>query len=368
VAEARLGLALVADLLGRDLQRAARAAGSPAALWSCDVAALTALLRLDEEAAGRLRSWDRRAAVDVARARLVAEGIALVTTETSPAPPARLGSIFDPPFALFAEGDWVTTAARLEEAPAVAVVGARRPTAAGRAFARDLGAALAERGAVVVSGLALGVDAAAHEGALEAGGWTVAVLGAGLAHGYPRANAALRRRIAAAGCVLSEYWVDTPPAPWRFPARNRIVAGLAHEVVVVEAGARSGALITADFALEAGRPVLAVPGSPWSPTAEGCNALIRAGAGVCCGVDDVVAELAHPGWREAPAAAGNVPDGLPGEVYGHLREAPRRLDELAGVTGRETAAVSAALALLEMEGHVLRGEGQRYWATPRAAR
>jgi DNA processing protein len=366
--EAGLGLALVADLLGRDLQRAARAAGSPAALWALDAAGMARLLRLDAEDAARLAGWDRRGALTAARVHLQEHGATLVGAAGAPAAPARLGAIYDPPLALFAEGDWCAAAARMAESPVIAVVGSRRPSAAGRAFARELAAALTARGALVVSGLALGVDAAAHEGALDAGGHTVAVLGAGLSHGYPRANAQLRARIRRAGCLLSEYWLDTPPAPWRFPARNRIVAGLAHAVVVVEAGARSGALITADFALEAGRPVLAVPGAPWSDASEGCNALIRAGAALCCGVDDVVAEVAHPGWRDDAAVPAELPEGFPAEVHARLREAPRRVDELAGALGRDAASVSAALALLEMDGHVLRGEGQRYWATPRAAR
>lgn len=365
-AEAVLALALVADATGRDLQRAARAAGSAHALGRMGDRALGDLLRLPGEMRPALAAVRTPGAREAAWREVGARGVRVVPAGDA-ALPARLRQTFDPPFGLLVEGDWGAITGPLAEAPVIAVVGSRRPTPAGARFAEDLAAALAGRGALVVSGLAAGVDAAAHRGALRAGAPTLAVLGCGLAHGYPRANAALRSRISATGAVASEYWLHTPPAPWRFPARNRIVAGLAHAVVVIEAGARSGALITADFALEAGRPVLAVPGAPWAAVSEGCNALIRAGAAVCCGAEDVVEEVPHPAWVEAggPEAA-PAPAGTPGDVLLMLREAPRRADELAGLLGLDPAAVAAALALLEVEGHAVRGDGQRYWATPTA--
>lgn len=157
-----------------------------------------------------------------------------------------------------------------------------------------------------MSGLARGVDAAAHMGALDGGGTTVAVLGSAADTVYPRSNAGLAAAILrAGGSVVSEYWPGTRPAPWRFPARNRIIAGLAHAVVVVEAAERSGSLITADFGLEGGRAVLATPGAPWSERFRGCNALIRAGAAVCEGVEDVIAELPrHVAAAADPPSAG----------------------------------------------------------------
>jgi DNA processing protein len=261
-----------------------------------------------------------------------------------------------------AEGWDAAVAAALAERPVVAIVGARRATASGGAFARALAEALARRGAVVVSGLARGIDAAAHEGALAAGGITVAVLGCGTGCGYPRANRDLRRRILGSGAVVSEYWPDTPPAPWRFPARNRIVAGLAHAVVVVEAAGRSGALITADFALEQGRPVLAVPNAPWVEAAAGCNELLRAGAAVCTCAEDVVAECPDLPWLGEAVGAARTLEGLPAGVLAAVREAPRRLDELTSALGADPGPVSAALGLLEMEGLVTRGDGQRWLA------
>ncbi|MEW6583295.1 MAG: DNA-processing protein DprA, partial [Actinomycetota bacterium] len=282
-----------------------------------------------------------------------------------PAYPVALAALPDPPFGLFVRGP-VEALAALAEAPAVAVVGCRAGTGGGLSFAHGLARDLAVRGAVVVSGLARGIDAAAHAGALEAGAGGVAVLGTGVDTPYPRRNAGLLdRMLAAGGVVVSEHWPGTPPAPWRFPARNRIVAGMCDAVVVVEAGRRSGALITADFALEAGRPVLAVPGFPGAACSEGCNALIRAGAAVCEGVDDVVAELPGLAWSSpAPGADPAAPEGLPGRVHERLRREPLRLDQLADALGVPGGEVAAALAHLEVEGLVVRGDAQRFWATP----
>ena len=359
-----LGLARWADLLGRDLQRAARAAGGPAALWSADPEALARLLCVDGGRAEALVGV--RAHLDAVGelARLRAAGIFHVGRPERVFP-ARLAEIHDPPFGLFLRGD-PGALARMAEAPTIAVVGSRRATTAGLAFARTLAHDLAERGAVVVSGLAAGIDAAAHEGALDAGGVTIAVLGTGVDVVYPRRNRSLTERVLAEGGLLaSEHWPGTPPAPWRFPARNRIVCGLSEAVVVVEAGRRSGALITADFALEAGRPVLAVPGPPVAESSAGCNGLIRAGAALCEGAEDVVAELPRAAWAPARPAGPVPPAGLAGRIYEHLLQEPLRIDQIATRLGAEPAAVAAALARLEIDGLALRGEGQCFWAAPR---
>lgn len=192
--------------------------------------------------------------------------------------------------------------------PVVAVVGARAASAEGRAFAHGLAAELAGAGVAVVSGLARGIDAAAHAGALARGGRTVAVLGCGVDRDYPRATAGLAAVIAREGVVASEYPPGTPPAPHRFPERNRIVAALAQCVVVVEAQARSGALITARLALELGRDVLAVPGAPWQPTATGALALLRDGAHPCLGAADVLVALGLDPGRTRPDDPALTPD------------------------------------------------------------
>ena len=186
-----------------------------------------------------------------------------------------LAAIHDPPPALWVRGG---AGDAILSGRAVAVVGARACSAYGRSVARSLGRDLAAAGLVVVSGMARGIDGEAHRGALEAAGVTVAVLGCGIDRDYPAAHAELARRICERGLVVSEYEPGVEPAPWRFPARNRIIAGLCEATVVVEARERSGALITADFALEEGREVLAVPGEITSALSAGTNALLRLGA------------------------------------------------------------------------------------------
>jgi DNA processing protein len=358
-----LGLAWLAHVLGRDLQRAARAAGGPRALWRCGRDALGRALRLggaDLERAHRAR----RGFDAPSHARRLADAGIVHRSPEDPAYPESLAELHDPPFGLFLTGRVGEALACLGEGPVVAIVGSRRATAAGRALAREVAAGLAQRGAVVVSGLAHGIDAAAHEGALAAGGVTVAVLGCGVDVPYPRRNRVLAARIAASGMLISEYWPGTPPAPWRFPARNRVVAGLAQAVTVIEAGRRSGALITADFGLELGRPVLAVPGWPGTLASEGCNGLLRAGAGLLEDAADVVFELPRAPWREEAPRAGAVLEGLAGAIHEVLQREPMGADRLAAELGEGPAEVAAALALLEVEGLVVRGEAQRFWAAP----
>lgn len=360
-----LGLARLAGALDRDLQRASRAAGGPRALWAAPPDSLRRLLRLDGERLAQAVA--ERARFDgPAIRRWLAESHTVHIGRADPRFPSRLTEIHDPPFGLFLRGDVPGAVARLVEGPVVAIVGSRRASAQGLRFARTMARDLAGRGAVVISGLAVGIDAAAHEGALDAGGVTAAVLGTGLDVPYPRRNVGLARRIESGrGLLATEHWPGTPPAPWRFPARNRIVVGLAQAVVVVEAGRRSGALITADLALESGRPVLAVPGFPGIEGSAGCNALIRAGAALCEGAQDVVAEVAYASWQQGPVGvAAAKPAGLAGRIYRRLCLEPLRLDQIAEAVDSEPGPVAAALALLEVEGQVLRGEGQRFWATP----
>ena len=201
---------------------------------------------------GFVRRFDERAYLE----RLAAGGHRFLP-RSSPGFPSLLRSIHDPPVGLFLRGGLEPD---VLSRPAVAIVGARASSGYGASVARNLGRELAAAGLVVVSGLARGIDAEAHRGALEAQGTTVAVLGCGIDRDYPAAHAELARRVADAGLIVSEYAPGVEPAPWRFPARNRIVAGLCAATVVVEARERSGALITADLALEEGREVFAVPG------------------------------------------------------------------------------------------------------------
>jgi DNA processing protein len=265
--------------------------------------------------------------------------------------PALLGAIHDPPVGLFLRGG---AGAEVLSRPAVAVVGARSCSAYGAQVARSLGRELAAAGLVVVSGLARGVDGEAHRGAVEAGGLTVGVLGCGIDRDYPAAHRELARRVAERGLVVSEYAPGVAPAPWRFPARNRIVAGLCAATIVVEARERSGALITADFALDEGREVFAVPGEITARLAVGSNALLRLGATPLTRTRDV---LEHFGIEPEPAAEPVAVGPEAQAVLEQIRRERGSADSLARRTALEPGAVAAALVELELAGLVVDDAG-----------
>ena len=257
--------------------------------------------------------------------------------------PSSLAAIFDPPAGLFLRGD---APLDLLERPSVAIVGARACSPYGSHVARTLGCELAAAGLVVVSGMARGVDGEAHRGALEAGGATVAVLGCGVDRDYPAAHRELARRIGRDGLVVSEYAPGVEPAPWRFPARNRIVAGLAQVTVVIEARSKSGALITADLALEEGREVFAVPGEITSALSAGTNALLKLGAAVATSAADVLESFGlEPGEPEPPELTPSA-----GAVLARLRDGAQSADELVRALGLDAGAAAAALTELELHG------------------
>jgi DNA processing protein len=262
-----------------------------------------------------------------------------------PSFPARLASISDPPPGLFLRG---SASPELLSEPAVAIVGARSCSDYGAHVARSLARELAAAGVVVVSGLARGVDGWAHRGALEANGATAAVLGCGIDRDYPRAHAHLAAQVSQSGLVVSEYPPGVAPAPWRFPARNRIVAGLCAATVVVEAREQSGALITADLALEEGREVLAVPGEITASLSRGTNALLRLGATPVTSAADVLEAIGVEPVDPAPAPS----DGPAGAALAALSAGARTADEVARATGLAAATVAAALAELELAGLV----------------
>jgi DNA processing protein len=264
--------------------------------------------------------------------------------------PPLLGQLYDPPPQLYLRGE---ASSELLARPAVAVVGARSCSAYGAEVARTLGRELAAAGAVVVSGLARGIDGEAHRGALDAHGPTVAVLGCGIDRDYPRSHADLARRIGEAGLIVSEYPPGVEPAPWRFPARNRVIAGLSLATVVVEARERSGALITADFALELGRDVFAVPGEITAARSVGTNNLLRQGAAPLLGVDDVLEAL---GIERAPPPPTPVSPAAEA-VLRVLAEEPSGADEVARASGRASAEVAAVLVELELAGLVSEADG-----------
>jgi DNA processing protein len=290
-------------------------------------------------------SFDERAYL----ARLHEEGVRWLP-HSSPAFPRALAAIFDAPVGLFVRGD---APLELLDRPSAAVVGARSCSSYGAHVARTLGRELARAGVVVVSGLARGIDGEAHRGALEGGGPTVAVLGCGVDRDYPAAHADLASRIRSSGLVVSEYSPGVEPAPWRFPARNRIIAGLAAVTVVVEARERSGALITADLALEEGREVFAVPGEITSALSAGANRLLRQGATVLTSAADVLESFGLV--PEEPEGAAVSPGAQ--RVLALVRDAPAAADELARALALEPGPLAAALAELELAGLVSESDG-----------
>ena len=273
--------------------------------------------------------------------------------------PDQLLRLPDPPAALHVFGDAKTTAG-LIGAPAVALIGARRCSADGASMARGLGRGCSAAGVTVISGMALGVDAEAHQGALEAGGRTLAVLAGGPERAYPARWRALHRRIGASGAVMSEMPPGTPSYRWAFPARNRIIAALSELAVVVEARERSGSLITAEIAADLGVTVGAVPGRPGQPLADAPNALIRDGAVLVRGCEDVLEELLGVRTPEAPATT-IEPDLA--EVALVVARGAQTQDEVAAVVGGAGATL-AALTRLELLGVVERRGAGRYVPGP----
>jgi DNA processing protein len=281
-----------------------------------------------------------------------------IITLGDPRYPRALLAGADPPLLLHAQGRF-----ELLQADALAVVGSRNPTPQGSANARSFSAHLSAAGYTVVSGLALGIDAAAHTGGLEGAASTIAVVGTGLDRVYPRRNLSLAHRIAQLGLIVSEYALGTPPLPQHFPLRNRIIAGLSRGTLVVEAALQSGSLITARLANEAGRDVFAIPGSIHSPLARGCHALIKQGAKLVETAQDILEEL-HPPALAVRAASASRADGDADAASDPLLSAlgfdPVSLDALVARTGLPAAELQARLLGLELDGRIARLPGQLF--------
>jgi len=312
-------------------------------------------LGFDEDLAGRLRAPDLRERAQKEFDRLQKNDYSLLTFADVEYP-LSLKDVFDPPYVLYCMG-------RTEalQGPAVAIVGTRRPSPYGRSAAERLAEDLASRGLTVVSGLARGIDAAAHEGALR-GGRTVAVLGSGLRNIYPPENRRLAARIAEGGAVVTEFPPDAEPVGFHFPLRNRVISGLARGVVVVEAAVRSGALGTADMALEQGREVFAIPGPITSPTSAGTNRLIRQGAGLVEGARDILESFPDlaarlPAAVAEPAALSGLSD-PERHLLRAIGSAPLPIDDIIRVSPGPAAATAALLTALELKGLVRQHPGK----------
>jgi len=342
--------------VGRESARRLLAAcGTPDAVFAARPATLRELL--GPSLAAALAAEPERHAEQLATtlAWLDADPTHHVLTLGEGAYPATLLETADPPLLLYAQGQL-----ELLGRPALAIVGSRNPSAQGIDNARAFAEHLSRAGVTIVSGMALGIDGAAHEGGLAGTGSTIAVVGTGLDRIYPARHRALAHRIASQGLLLSEFELGMPPLQENFPQRNRLIAGLTRGTLVVEAALQSGSLITARQALEAGREVFAIPGSIHAPQSRGCHALIKQGAKLVDSADDILGEL---NWAPRAAAGPSVADTLPAAddaLLAALGHDPVTLDALLARTGESAGAVNARLLELELDGRVARLPGGLY--------
>jgi len=354
--EARWALGLVPQLGGVALQALLATFGSATKVWGASLSALGTVPGIGPAVAQAVRRFPREKALREEQARVARAGVRVIVWG-DPDYPRRLQEIASAPPVLYLRG----TLAPGDDA-AVAIVGARRATAYGETVARELAAELARRGLCIVSGLARGIDAAGHRGALDAGGRTLAVLGNGLDQIYPAEHKGLAGEVVTHGAVLTEFPLGTPPVRLNFPRRNRIISGLSLGVVVVEAGVDSGALITAHHALEQGREVFAVPGRVHARYSEGCNRLIKAGAKLVESWEDVLSELvpqlrpSRPRRATAPAPPTLTP--AEQQVHDILGGGALHIDALIVRANLPGGRVASALVGLEMKGLVRQLSGK----------
>ncbi len=328
--------------------------GSVEAAWKAPIQRLKEA-GLDRRSLESVLATRRSLDLEAAWQRVVQSG-ARVYTWNDDDYPENLRQVPLSPPVIFVQGELVE-----EDRLAVALVGTRQASAYGREVARGLASELAHNGVTVVSGLALGIDATAHEAAIEAGGRTLAVLGSGVDQIYPAKNRKMALALMQQGALISEYPLGTRPEASNFPPRNRIISGLSLAIVVVEAGQRSGALITAKFAAEQGRDVFAVPGSILQPSSAGCNALIQDGALPLLSINDLLEQL-HLERAAVQSEARQTIAADPTErlLLEHLSSEPVHLDEIVRLAAMPAAQVSGLLAMMELKGLVRQSGSMRY--------
>ena len=355
-----LRLTLIPGIGGETQRKLLAAFGLPETIFAAGPGTLRQVL--SDRQLSLLRETDTAEAVEHALNWAATPGQSILTLADADYPQALL-EIPDPPTLLYVRG-------RIEllNRPALAVVGSRHPTPQGLHNARQFATALAETGLNIVSGLALGIDAAAHEGALACGGDTLAVIGTGNDRIYPARNRELAIAIAERGCIISEFPLGTPVAAANFPRRNRLISGLACGVLVVEASVDSGSLITARLAAEQGREVCAIPGSIHLPQARGCHKLIKQGAKLVETAQDVLEELRLDVRRAAPPAPDNASPPLEdtdeARLLALLGYDPCPLDTLVTRSGLTPEALSVMLLRLELGGRIAALPGGRYQRLP----
>jgi len=349
-----VGLSLVPGIGPAKFRRLVEQLGSPEAAWKARPA-LLAEIGLDRRSIESLVTTRSRVELEREMEKLHRVEARVLTLE-DPGYPRQLRNIADPPPVLYLKGDLSPS-----DDPAIAIVGTRRPTVYGRQAAEVFARGLAENGITVVSGLARGIDTAAHRAALDAGGRTLAVLGSGLDIMYPSENRRLAAEIAAHGAVISEFALGTQPDGVNFPRRNRIISGLSAAILVVEAGDTSGALITAEFALEQGRDVFAVPGNIFSPASRGPNRLISDGAKPACELRDLLEELNLEMAAEHLEARGAIPESeTEAAILRCLGHEPLHIDEIRRAVCLPMSVVSSTLTMLELKGLARQAGGMNY--------
>ena len=363
---ALIGLSLVPGVGPQRLRALLAAFDTPSEVFRASRSALTTVDGVGDQTAEAILTFEDRAAVEREMNRAEELGATLISPWDERFPD-RLREIYDPPAYVWMRGSLPTT-----DAPMVTVVGTRRCTDYGRAQAHHFGAELVRRGFTVVSGLAYGIDAAAHKGALDAGGRTIAVLGSGVGNVYPQKHTALAERIAESGAVLSEYGLDADPDAPNFPERNRILSGLALGTLVVESYSEGGSLITARLALEQNREVFALPGAITKESSRGTNRLIQRGhAKLVMEMDDLLEELPEVTVQDpeavdaetVTAGTGPDPDELSGDalvLYEALSDTPVHVDALCEETGLEPSAALPTLLELEFNGFVRQLAGKQF--------
>lgn len=349
-----LGFNLTPGIGPARLARLIERFGSARAAWEAPTSSLLSM-GLEGKSIEALLATRARLDLEAEYTRAQRLGVQIICIEDE-AYPALLRQIPQPPPLLYIRGaltaadDW-----------ALAVVGARGPTEYGKETTRRLVTELVNSGVTIISGLALGIDARAHQAALEAGGRTIAVLACGVDVPYPETNRALAERIVAHGALVSEIPLGMAPVPNNFPARNRLISGLARGTLVVEAGEKSGALITVEFALEQGREVFAVPGHIYSVKSAGTHRLIRNGAALVRNAEDILQDL---DWTAATAqqeARQTLPDDpIEAALLPLIDYEPRHIDELGRLAGFGLPVVSAALAMLELKGFIRQAGPMRF--------
>ena len=322
--------------------------------WHADAHELKAA-GLDRRALGNLMTTRSKISLDEEMEKIERQG-ARVLTWDDPAYPSRLLNIYDPPPVLYVKGELLE-----EDQWAVAVVGTRGATVYGKEATRRIAGGLARNGLTIVSGLARGIDSEAHRAALDAGGRTIAVLGSGVDIIYPAEGRGLAQTVVERGALVSEYAMGTRPEAGNFPPRNRIISGLSLGVVIVEAGERSGALITADYALEQGREVFAVPGNIFRKKSLGTNKLIQQGAKPVLSVEDILEELNLTMVSQQAEVRAIVPENeTEAALLEYITADPVHVDEIGQKSGLPIAQVSSTLALMELKGMVRQVGGMNY--------